>query len=514
MKTINVLFGIILLLCVSITVKAQRIYYSEPDRDDIRQLKFEIMGKYNSQYLVYKNTRSNHVISIYDPEMKLKDKVTLDFIPDRAFNVDVFGHPDHGIVIYQYQKKNIVYCMGVMLDGNGKKIGEPLELDTTQIGIFGDNKIYSTIISDDKQKIMVFKIKNKQRDDLQVQTVLLSHNLMPIRKSGFTYHLETFRESIADFYLDNEGNFLFSHVARPSQREFINEAKLAVLPVYSDTVKTYTLKLDKVYLDELRIKVDNTNGRYVLTSLYSKTRHGNIDGLYTAIIDKNFDNPAVERSTEFSDEFRAEAKGETSARLAFNDYYLKHLIVKKDGGILVTGESSYGSSRGTNYNRWDNPWLWGNPMYPGSYYGWNPWNNWGYGSWGMYGMGYPWNSYNATRYYAENIIVLSLDKDGKMMWNSVIAKSQYDDNSDNLLSYQIMNSGGELLFLYNEWNKRTPMLNAQSLDPTGEITKQPPLRSLDKGYEFMIRLGKQVGAREMIVPCLYRNSFSFARIEF
>jgi hypothetical protein len=58
------------------------------------------------------------------------------------------------------------------------------------------------------------------------------------------------------------------------------------------------------------------------------------------------------------------------------------------------------------------------------------------------------------------------------------------------------------------------LLNAQSLDPNGRVNKEPPLKSLDKGFEFMIRFGKQVSAREMLVPCVIRNSFSFARIEF
>ncbi len=517
MKTIKTV-GFLLVMFAFVTIgKAQRIYYSEPDRDDLRQLKFEILGKYNTNYLIYKNSRSKHFISVYDAEMKLKEKVELDFIPDRAINVDLFSHPDHAMVIYQYQKKNIVYCMGVMLDGNGKKIGEPLQLDTTQLSIFSDNKIYSTIISDDKQKLMIFKMKNKQQDDFTIQTLLLSHNLIPIRKAGFNYSLENSKESIADFYLDNEGNFLFSHVSRPAQREYINRAKLVVLPVYADTIKKFDLTLDKVFLDELRIKVDNINGRYVLTSLYSKTKRGNIDGLFTAIINKELSGADIEKAFEFSDDFRELAKGENSSKVAFNDYFLKHLIVKKDGGVLITGESTYGSNRGSNYNRWDNPWMWGNTYGPGSYRGWYPWNNWGTGGWGTYGWGSPWNSWGSgqqTRYYTDNVMVISLDKEANMQWNNIVTKSQFDDNTDNMISYQIMNSGAELLFLYNEWSRRNPILSAQSLDPNGQVNKQPPLKSLDKGFEFMIRFGKQVSAREMLVPCLYRNAFSFARIEF
>lgn len=500
-----------------LTVNAQRIYYSEPDKDDLRSLKFEIMGKYGANYLVYKNIRNRHFISVYDADMKQKDKVELDFIPDRAINVDLFSTPEHSIVIYQYQKRNIVYCMGVKLDGAGKKIGEPLELDTTQANMFSDNKIYSTIMSDDKRKLMVFKMKNKQRNDFYIQTLLLSNNLMPIRRGAFPYSLENTRESIADFYLDNEGNFLFSHVSRPAQREYINEAKLVMLPVYEDSIRSFILTLEKVFLDELRIKVDNSNGRYVLTSLYSKNRRGNVDGLFIAIVNKSFQGPDIEKAIEFSDEFRAMAKGEGSVKYAFNDYFLKHIIVKKDGGVLITGENTFGSSRGNNFNRWDNPWMWGNTFYPGQFWGWNPYNNWGFGGFGGFGG---WNSpfgfggQQQTRYFADNIMIISLDKEGNPQWNNVIAKSQFDDNTDNMLSYQIMNSGAELLFLYNEWSRRTPMLNAQSLDPSGRVNKEPPLKSLDKGFEFMIRFGKQVSAREMLVPCTIRNSFSFARIEF
>ncbi len=149
MKMIKAIVFSVLLLAV-LPATAQRIFYSEPDRDDLRSLKFEVLGRYGENYLVYKNIRSRHFVSVYDAAMKQKDKVELDFIPERAINVDVFTHPEHSMIIYQYQKKNIVYCMGVMLDGSGKKIGEPLELDTTQLSIFSDNKIYSTIISDDK----------------------------------------------------------------------------------------------------------------------------------------------------------------------------------------------------------------------------------------------------------------------------------------------------------------------------------------------------------------------------
>jgi hypothetical protein len=58
------------------------------------------------------------------------------------------------------------------------------------------------------------------------------------------------------------------------------------------------------------------------------------------------------------------------------------------------------------------------------------------------------------------------------------------------------------------------MLSAQILSADGKLERQQPLRNMDKGYEFLIRKAKQVGARELIVPVNSRNSIKFARIEF
>lgn len=554
MKHCIYLLAIVMFFLGSIPAGAQRIFYSEPDRDDSRNLQFDILGKYNNNYLVYKNYRSRHYISVYSAEMKQKDKVLLDFIPERVTSVDIFSNSENVVVIYQYLRRNTVYCMGVRIDGNGRPMGDPVQLDTTQLNMSNDSKIYTALTSDDKQKFMVFKMRNRYRDEFQFQTLLLSSNLLPIRKAAFTYQLENTKDAIADFYLDNEGNFLFTHVMRQGQKEYINKARLCVLRTYDDSVKVYPLRLTAyqrsvartegrgsvpvtvtvemdeklrqqtesvgLFLDELRIKVDNTNGKYILASFYSRSRRGNIDGLFMAVINKDLETPDIERVFEFDDELRKVARGESRGSVALNDFYIKHFIVRKDGGVLMTAESAYTSNQGNNFNRWDNPWMWGQP-WGGGFWGWNSpmmWNSpWGWNNPMMWNSPWGMNNFGGrqmVRYYADNVIALSFDKDAMLDWSSVIAKQQFDDNSDILLSYQIMNSGAELLFLYNEWSRRNPMLSAQSLDPSGKVKREQPLRSLDRGYQFMIRFGKQVAAREMLVPVVYRNAYCFARIEF
>jgi hypothetical protein len=154
---------------------------------------------------------------------------------------------------------------------------------------------------------------------------------------------------------------------------------------------------------------------------------------------------------------------------------------------------------------WGNPW-----MSPLDYYYWSPMYS---SPWNM-----PWNRYggnmSSTRYYAENIMVLSFNKEGGLEWSNVIDKSQYDDETDNLISFQLMNTGGEIHFLFNQLERRTLLLNDQSIVPEGKIVRNPTLKNLDRGYEFMPRFGKQVSATQIIMPCLYRNYLCFAKIDF
>jgi len=57
-------------------------------------------------------------------------------------------------------------------------------------------------------------------------------------------------------------------------------------------------------------------------------------------------------------------------------------------------------------------------------------------------------------------------------------------------------------------------LSDQSVTPMGQIDRNPTFKNMDKGYEFMPRHAKQIGARQAIVPCQYRSFTCFAKIEF
>jgi hypothetical protein len=505
----NRLFSILLLTIVSLSAMGQKITYSEPEREDNRRTNFEIIGKVGNNILVFKGNRGDNAISVYNNEMKLVERVKLGYMDDRWINVDFIPYANHAWMIYQYQRKGVVYCMGVKLDDKAKMLTDPIELDTTRIGWAANNKIYTTIFSDDKSKIMVFKINNRNPKNFVFTTLLFNSDMQLQQKHRLTMDMEERNDYFTDFLLDNDGDLVFGKFIRKSGSDYITNLRVVIKKADSEKFDIHDLETKDRVLDEVKIKVDNTNKRYLFTAFYYKQRRGNVEGLYTVVWDKTTDKIQREGSLAFSDDLRRQAKGpDANLRLAFNDYFIRDIIIKKDGGYLLISESMYTTSRGGTFNRWDYM-GWNSPWNtPLDYYYWSPY----YSPWR-----YPWNRWNASpssRYHAENIMILSFDNQENLEWSNVITKSQFDDESDALVSYELMNTGGQLHFLFNLYERRTLLLNDHSIGPDGKITRHPTLKNLERGVEFMPRYGKQVSATSTVVPCLYRNYLTFAKIDF
>ncbi|HEX7847202.1 MAG TPA: hypothetical protein VF476_15485 [Chitinophagaceae bacterium] len=487
---------------------SQKIVYSGYGNDDTRRMNFDVIGKLNGNFLVYKNVRNNNWITVYDNDMQEIAKVKQDYLPDmdRVINVDFFPYNDFFYMIYQYQRKSIVHCMAAKIDGNGNKIGEVMELDTTKLGFSASNKIYTVLSSEDKSRLIVFKINSKNKSKYIISTVLLDDKLTTLKKSRLTMPMDDRDDFLGEFNLDNEGDLVFTKFFR-GNNDNISKAAFVVKAAQSDNFQFRELNLEKTNLDEIRIKVDNANKRYFLTSFFYKQRRGSIDGLYYYIWDKEKEQLISENTFPFSEELRKEAKGEANLRTAFNDYFIKNIITRKDGGFIIGSEAYYTTSKFSNWNRWDYLYRY-SYFSPLDYYSYSPY----YSSWWGYNR---WNNNNqAVRHHADNITVLSFDKDGKLEWSNVMVKEQYDDQADDHLSYILMVTGGQLHFLFNQQEKRVQLLNDYSITPDGKINRNPTLKNLDKGYEFMPRYGKQVSARQLIVPCIYRNFICFAKVDY
>jgi hypothetical protein len=509
-KYISILF---LAVVSHVQILAQQIYYADVDREDYKDMNFEIIGKVGGNINVYKNFKNRHDISVYDLEMQQKSRINLGFLPERIINVDFVAYPDFSYMIYQYSRRGIVHCAYVKLNGEGKLIADPVEIDTSLTMGSGASKIYTVINSEDKKKIVVFKIRRQNEKRYQINAQLFDNTMTLLKRSSFVLPANDRDGGFTDFLVDNDGDFVFGRSARTGNREYVNKLDLVYKKASSDTVRVLPIALGEKSLDEIKIRLDNNNKKIILTSFFYKQKKGNIDGLYAMVLDKKSLLITAENELLFSDSLRFDAKSENgSLRAAFNDHFIRNVVPVQDGSFAVVSELYYSSSRGNTWNRYD--YLYGNSMF-------YPYDMWYYSPMSrMYGWGFydPFGRFgqpnNMVRHVAENIMVFYFTADGKLSWTNTIRKNQFDDNTDAFVSYQLFNTGNEVRFLFNQREKRELLLNSATIDAAGKLKRQPTLKNLNRDYDFMPKFGKQIGLRQIIMPCMYKNYICFAKLEF
>ncbi len=485
------------------SANAQTVAISDFDRQDTRDMSYEIIGKMNNNILVYKNIRSNHKISIFDKDMNTLETVNLDFVPERTFNIDFVTYADHFFMIYQYQKGNILHCMTVKMNAMAQKMNEPAEIDTTRIPVATDNKIYTTIYSEDKKRIMIFKIQTRYQK-FNMQTLLYDDEMKLISKNRMLAEYNERKESYDNFLVANDGSFVFTYAKQSGNRDNSNALSIITKSPAQDSFQPHEIDLKEKYIDEVELKIDNRNNRYLINTFYYKKNRGSIEGLFTYIWDKGSEKTFASQFTEIDDSLRYEAKGEGMLRYALDNFFIRQVVVKADGGFILAAEDYSTDTRGNNFNRYDylyNPYS----LSSGGYY-YSPYR----------GYYRPYNylsNQTTTRYYAENIMILSISNSGQLKWSRVLHKSQFDDEDENFLSFSVMTSGSEIHFLFNN-DRKYQVISDQAVTGDGTIKRYPTLKSPQRGYEFMPGLSKQVGANQIIIPCAYRNNICFARVDF
>jgi hypothetical protein len=497
------LLTILLLFILPVFSFSQIITYSEPLKDDIKNTSFEVIGKVSGNILTFRNNKSNYAIAVYDNQMKLKELAPLDFLPEKTSAVNFIAYPDFIYIIYQYQIKKTAYCAAIKLNAEAKAIGQPINLDTAEGS--HTNKTYTITNSENRQKILLVKTL-KQNTSLTITTILLDNNLQTIKRAVESFDFNDAKSNYDNFLVDNDGDLVFTISSKSSGKEYFDELKLVTKTAMADTFIINNIDLKERYTNDIFIKADNLNKHYIINTLFYTEKKGDAQGIYANIWDKQSNSSFSNVFITFGDSVRMALKNTGRVKDVLNDFIIKSVVVKKDGGyILMAEDCSVDQTNGNavnHYNRWD---YFYNSMYM-SPFGYNP--NY-YNPYNPYGF----NNIQTTTYNYKNIFIVSIDKYGRPEWNSAIYKDQSSDNDDIALSFGTFTTGGEIHLLFNELVKRNLVLSDNSITANGDINKNAQIEP-NKGYNFLPRFSKQVGAKQFVTLCSYRGSVCFAKIEY
>jgi hypothetical protein len=490
---------------ISFSGFAQQITYADLSKEDNKRINFEIIGNFKGNYLIYKNTNRKHRITVYDKDMHISNNIKLDFISDKTFNVDFINYPDYFYVIYQYQKGKIVYCKAAKLDGNGQLMGDIITLDTTKINFFNENKIYYLTNSEDKQKILLYKLQT-HNNDISLTTKLFTASLQVLDSTRHSFPYNERRETYDDLQVANDGTFLFAKEISNRRNDYSKQLFINYCRPNTDSLISKEIILDDYYVEDVKINIDNLNSQYLINSFTYKKNYGDIVGLFSVFIDKNELAITKKTVTIFGDSVREMLSGKGNGRSAFNDFVLRKIILKRDGGFIINAEEYYTQNRGNRLNNRD--YYYSPYYYSPNYYSFQRSYYYGY-----YRDPFA-NNANDILYNYGDVLIFGFNKDLQPEWTNIINKKQSDLGSDNFLSYSTINMGAELHYLFLQKDNNREVMSDHALQPDGQILRSPTIKSGEAGYDFMPKLAKQVGARQIIVPCILRGTIGFAKIDF
>ncbi|HEU4606688.1 MAG TPA: hypothetical protein VFS31_01175, partial [Chitinophagaceae bacterium] len=241
------------------------------------------------------------------------------------------------------------------------------------------------------------------------------------------------------------------------------------------------------FLAGIYFRLNDNKDEIYMGAFYSTKKSGNLEGVVYGIYGMKDSTFSTFKTIPFDDQLR-NATDDRNKKKAFNDYEVRNVIVKNDGGFILIAENFYITTRTTSYG-----------------------NGFGYYSW--YNGGYATTS--TREYHYGDIMAIDYDVNGERKWHSFIRKEQYSQEDGGLFSsYAMLNSGASLVFLYNDFSSSKSNLSIAALDVDGalQLKKLNPGRSA--GADWLPRSGKQTDLRELLIPVLRKNSLGFARVVF
>ena len=484
MKHLKPAFIALLILLSPYLVSAQNVVYSQYDKFDFRAGEYAVVGVTGGLLYTYRSGSDGAMLDAYDDSMTKIATVLLDFFPEKIYSTRFVSYPDKIIVLYQALESNKVVQYAALLDEKGRLKNRPVELGSFKTGIFGANKDYfASAVSDDKKRILIYSAGGKS-NEVDIEAKWLDDNLTILKRSKASFRTNNSVQH-GDMVLANDGVAYMPAYTPVGALAYADQYFIMILQPGATKFEAKELPLSGKFATSGYFRVDNHNNKLYFGGFYSDKKNGNFDGIVFAAYDIASAAFLNAKCIPFDNEMLSAAGGRKRNR-ELDNYEVKQLIVKNDGGFVMISEIHFVTSR-SNYSP-------------------------GMGTYSFYGSSM---SNIIHEYHYNDIMSLSYNKDGIREWGSYIPKQQYSQEDGGVFSsYSLLNTGGTLAFLFNDFNIAHSHIQLATVAADGKTDIHAFTAEGNDYPDWLPRSGKQVAARVLVVPCLHKKQLCFARVMF
>lgn len=515
-------------------VAAQSYVLSGIEKTDKDQMQYEVLGKVDGRYWIYKNNEGIATIAQYNDQMQLVQQNDLAFLPKKLNAIEFITKTNRVFAFYQFQNATTLYAMVAELDEKGQLVGAPTIVDTAQnIRPGSGTKVFNLVESQDRSKLLLFSVNTTNPASIKIKTMALSTPFGLLNEATISINAQNKKSHLSDFAIDNKGNlFCLRNVDQANAAPVVSLLYMAADG--SDVIETPIVN-NSLLLDDIRLKINNANGTVLINSFYATEKKGAIEGMYTFVWDIANKQNSLSNASRFTDAMRDAVTDRRNLKKAFDHFYFDQVQPNADGSFTIIAEAASTSSNRNAFSRWDyfwggpfyNPYIfsyWNRPFgfYPWSRFGWGMMRPWGWGpGWGL-GWGWGWNSWMmqpfggfgtlSVTYSAGKVAILHFDAKADIQSVKTIDKQQSDINVDQFIGYGQLNNAAGTNFIYFQKSKGVRQLKHQQLNTNGNLVQGNPIVLKEKQIEWMPRSLKQVGEKEAILPYQTKGKLGFAKI--
>ncbi len=470
-------------------VQAQTVHISKEQKLNLQSSSIEVIGHVGDRTYTYRASREGYYLDAFNDSMKLVATIALDFLPDKVADIGFVNTTDEIKVVYQAVYGNRLFVFTALLDEAARLKMGPIAIDSVRTNWFATSqKTFQLKGSDDGRQFMIYGLGAAKGEELCLKTMLLTDQL-EVASAGERYFSYKLKPQFGRVELANDGTFYFCLFPEREVRFPGNTGWLYCLSATDGQLKSMQMPDMAMSISTPLIKLDQQQQQVYFCAPYALSPRGQVEGLAIGKFTPDADTLNKLMLVAFDQKLRT-ATDEKNKKRAFNDYDIRDLIIKNDGGVLVVSEKFFYTTRQV----------------------------YSYGMDGFYSGYYsrsPYFNNSVMEYHYGDILALDITRNGEIAWNAFIRKEQYVQEGHSIKSsYIMMNSGATLVFLFNDFSTAhtSVAMAALSADGSLKLKKLPFVKEMRS--ELVPLLGRQTGLTEMIIPMVSRNNLSFMRLNF
>ena len=461
-------------------LQAQEVLVSS-DISIRNNLAYDIIGEIDDRIVLFRDAGNEYFMETFDDEMGLVFSTSIVFEKPKVDIYNILGLDSTFQILYGIYEQDSIHIMSRRYDPKAILI-DSVNLFSVEKKLF---KRYKFVHSEDKSKTLLFA--KSRKDDLELHWIDNKRNQLLSSQSHKIINLNL-QEDFRFMDVTNDGRAI--SYFDTDNYQFTKETHFGHLLVFSpNNIEADYFPLDyqtKVAID-FKMEFNNINNHVVIAGLYSTVSNNSAEGYF--MLNKNLNELVVKDTfsfTKFPKEFIGEVIGVKKRRVdLLNDFVVKDIALRADGGVLLFFESYKEFARRTTYRSYSRR--------DASLYGDRGW----------------------VDYYNEDIIVVSTHPKGREHWKKVLHKKQFSQDDEAIFSsFYIFKTPSRLRLVYNDDITKNSTISEYLVDPIGDYERRSLLNTEYENLKLRFNDSIQLSSNSMIVPSQQSYTLNLVKITY